>query len=667
MKTTSTNHDTRIIMVWQFLKPIVFIWAGLNALDDIADVMKITRLVGSSLSPFRRDESKDSMCDLCDDIMAGLMAGNEGLQAVPCSWMCLRVPKCMKMCENVKETTATSTMFPCVAAGYCTDDEAAEEDDLYGVRLTKMECEKGPLWSCEPKRYCRLQRHGWKWKCNPKPGVGRWVGMQKAATTYTAALAAGFLNRKHCGEPDAGPFCIAAPKGIGKVAEVMGSILSLVYGGYHSIVAIETPGGDDDQQWLTFWIILVGSMFLEKAVMEVLLSKFLFYYEIKLLLLIWLMCFGGATYLYRRLRRKLSNVSTYFEKLLNHRSDETAQRHLDIMKDIGGNLIVDQVAILERNAKRNPAQRSAAIVVKGEFQDNEQSWEYDYAGEQRWSQQTTMDAAEKLYVLSKWLLSLEGFQEMEKRKLSRDTIALLLERAAALISFNPRYLNILLIGTKSGPDGCLPIMDRNGQADTYVKFYIQSVDNPRNGNGGATSADNLSGEIVSSRIIYRNRSPSWNEKLELFVKAGNIEFDGNYRDKETKQKVVVAEAWDADVGAWGVGLDVFQVSFLIVTTSLFVGHVTGALDSLLDSAMTRERVWMEIGLLSVVLVNFLGLTVCYLMSVVLRADDELIGSSTVPLDLLLDQREHALLLKLQNVKEESKGCGILRVQLSLSE
>lgn len=490
--------------------------------------------------------------------------------------------------------------------------------------------------------------------------------MQKAATTYTAALAAGFLNRKHCGEPDAGPFCIAAPKGIGKIAEVMGSVLSLVYGGYHSIVAIETPGGDDDQQWLTFWIILVGSMFLEKAVMEVMLSKFPLYYETKLLLLIWLMFFGGATHLYRRLRRKLSNVSTYFEKLLNHRSDDTAQRHLDIMTDIGGDLIVDQVAILERNAKRNPARRSSAVVITGDVKDDEQSWEYDYTSKHRWSQQTTMDSAEKLYVLSKWLLSLEGFQEMEKRKLPRETIALLLERAAALISFNPRYLNILLIGTKSGPGGCLPIMDRHGKVNAYVKFFIQSVDNPRNGNAGTISADNLSGKIVSSRIAYSNRSPTWNEKLELFIKAGNIEFDGNYRDKETKHKIVVAEVWDADVGAWGVGLDVFQVSFLLVTTTVFVGHVTGALDSWFDSTTTRERAWAEIGLLSVFLVNFLGLTVCYLMSVVFRADDEFIGSSAVPLDLLLDQREHALLLKLQNVKE-SKACGILRVQLSLSE
>jgi len=196
------------------------------------------------------------------------------------------------------------------------------------------------------------------------------VGMQRAASTHTAALAAGILSQKRCGEPDAGPFCVVAPSGIGKFAEIVGVLLSLVYGGYHSIVAIETPGGDDDQQWLTFWIILVETMVLEQVFMRVLLSKFPFYYETKLLLLIWLMFFGGATYFYRRLRRTLAQCSPYLANMMNHRSNESAQRQLDSLIDIGGEFIVDQLAVLERNVERNPARRSSALALRQTPDDN---------------------------------------------------------------------------------------------------------------------------------------------------------------------------------------------------------------------------------------------------------------------------------------------------------
>jgi len=654
-------------MVLFLLKPIIFAWAGLRVLDDLASVMKITRLVGSSLlSPLRRDESKDSMCDLCDDIVAGLMAGTEGVQAVPCSWLCLRVPKCMRMCETIKDVTSSSTKFPCVSAGYCTEDEA-DEDDVYGLALTQMECAKGPLFSCEPKRYCRRQRKRWKWTCNPKPGIGRWVGMQRAASTHTAALAAGILSQKRCGEPDAGPFCVVAPSGIGKFAEIVGVLLSLVYGGYHSIVAIETPGGDDDQQWLTFWIILVETMVLEQVFMRVLLSKFPFYYETKLLLLIWLMFFGGATYFYRRLRRTLAQCSPYLANMMNHRSNESAQRQLDSLIDIGGEFIVDQLAVLERNVERNPARRSSALALRQALDDNGEgdsfAWEYDYTDALRNSFGTKLDAAEKLFLVVNWLMGGDTILQMEKCNMSKETIAMLLERAAALVSFHPRFLNIHLIGTKSSLDGHLPPMGRNGKVDSYVRFRVRSNDTP--GRSGHTEQAFFK-EEVSSRIVCKNVAPRWNEKLELRLKGGKIDLDGNFRNSETRKNVLVVEAWDADIGFWGVGLDIFQVSFFILISGLFAGHVTGVLDSFFSERTTQNRASLELAIVSLVFLNFVGLAVCYLMANVFRADDELIGSCEVPLGILLDQREHALCLHLQK-PSSSERKGILRVKLYLSE
>ena len=80
------------------LKPIIFMWAGLNALDDLTLLFRVARL-GSIMLPGR---SQDDMCNVCDDVMGDLLKGTEGLEALPCNWACLRIPKCVQMCERVK-------------------------------------------------------------------------------------------------------------------------------------------------------------------------------------------------------------------------------------------------------------------------------------------------------------------------------------------------------------------------------------------------------------------------------------------------------------------------------------------------------------------------------------------------------------------------------------
>ena len=81
--------------------------------------------------------------------------------------------------------------------------------------------------------------------------------------------------------------------------------MTLIAGAAFSIRAIETPGGDDDRQWLTFWLILTILLFVERFLARVILSSMPMYYEIKLALLCWLMLAGGADTVYRKLRRFL--------------------------------------------------------------------------------------------------------------------------------------------------------------------------------------------------------------------------------------------------------------------------------------------------------------------------------------------------------------------------
>ena len=228
----------------------VGIWAGLNAVDDLSVLFRLGRL-GLALLP--GSASLSTMCDICDDVMVDLLKGAEGLQSLPCSWACLKVPECVAMCTNVKEFSQNSSRFPCLAAGYCEDSSKADWDE---------QCHMAPIFRCVPSRLCARRRNGFRFSCVLKPGYGRWMGMQQAVSDNFGALAAALWDQPRCGEPGAHPtYCIAKPRGLGAVADSAGKVLSLGYGMLSTVHALETPGGDDDRQWLTFWVrIAVGSI-----------------------------------------------------------------------------------------------------------------------------------------------------------------------------------------------------------------------------------------------------------------------------------------------------------------------------------------------------------------------------------------------------------------------
>ena len=69
--------------VWLAIaKPIVVIWAGLNAIDDLSLLFRFARL-GSVLVPGLSSLQPHMMCDVCDDVMGDLLKGSDGLQALP--------------------------------------------------------------------------------------------------------------------------------------------------------------------------------------------------------------------------------------------------------------------------------------------------------------------------------------------------------------------------------------------------------------------------------------------------------------------------------------------------------------------------------------------------------------------------------------------------------
>lgn len=659
----------------QLLKPFLYLWLGLGVIDDVSVIVKVLRLVGASTFN-RQKENPETVCNLCDDLMENILRGSEGFEAVPCSWICLRTHKCTSMCRKIKEVVQTSSDFPCIAAGYCE-----EGDDDHTDFLNEVDCKKGPWYSCEPKKFCRKKRRGIRYTCDLKPGMSRWVHMKKTASIHTAALASGLISPKKCDEPGAGPFCIARPSGSGRIAEFLGAMLSIFYGGYNSIIAIESPGGDDDQQWLTFWVMFVTSMILEQKCARVLLSKFPLYYQTKLVLIVWLMFFDGATIVYRKLRMKLAHHSSYFAGVIFHRNKLMAQNQLDAMISIGGRLIIDQVTLLERAVKKNLAQRNSSILMAPfpvEF-ETETAWEYDYTEHEKAGiSRTVLDTEEKLHQISKWISSSDGMHEMEN-KLTSSSITLLLERAAPIISFHPKFLHILLISTKNDNEGKLPVMDCNGAADCYVKFsLVSNIERDTN-----NSTKNIFGikrlkskdQSTSSSIAYRTLEPVWNEVLEIPINGGELDSDGKYRNHDSNDKLLLVEAWDADCGKWGLALEVFQFLLFVLAFAVISAYLTGAIDSLFSGVLTKEQWQCKVAIMAFTLYVILGWILSYMMSVVWRADDEFIGSSILSLSILTDQREHSLLLNLRknktrnskNSAKEQNGRGILRVRLCLCE
>eukprot|EP00622_Pseudochattonella_farcimen_P004935 FR740454.1.p1 GENE.FR740454.1~~FR740454.1.p1 ORF type:complete len:163 (+),score=21.64 FR740454.1:70-558(+) len=83
--------------------------------------------------------------------------------------------------------------------------------------------------------------------------------------------------------------------GMGLVCDLLGFIPPM----YCSIKAIETPGTNDDQLWLTYWVVYATFSIIE-VFLRVLLYWIPFYYAFKVAFLLWCMhpTWRGAEFMY---------------------------------------------------------------------------------------------------------------------------------------------------------------------------------------------------------------------------------------------------------------------------------------------------------------------------------------------------------------------------------
>ncbi|CAM9469973.1 unnamed protein product, partial [Chrysoparadoxa australica] len=286
-------------MHW-LLQPLC--WVGL--------LVTVTENLGTykniAMSALLTVTGRGGQCRLCDSLMSLVLRFEEDSpEDIDCEAICLwKFDRCMNMCEKVVEALQSSTRYPCVACGMCPElDEYGETTCTYHWKERQ----------CEPVSMCALHWGG-KWgvprpQCKVKPGLQRWVSASKMLRHNTGALAHAIATSPRCGQKGASKlFCVNEPVGLGYLAMVMSYVLVAVVGVWQSIAAIETPGGDDDRQWLSFWVIMFGFFTLERFT-DVLLSFIPIYYEMKLLMVLYLIWGRGADLAYRKVHRAFKWVT----------------------------------------------------------------------------------------------------------------------------------------------------------------------------------------------------------------------------------------------------------------------------------------------------------------------------------------------------------------------
>ena len=605
------------------LRLLVYAYVSLRLLDDTALLLRIFNLGMLSVLP-RRD---GSLCSLCDEIMSqGLIPGADGIDALPCSWLCLRVSPCVRMCERVKEVSRTSAEFPCIAAGYCVDPD---RDVTLTEALTVDGCHVAPPFRCVPSEQCRLRRQGLGFSCELRPGLGRWIGMRDGVRRHAALVVDALYAQPRCGELNerdlsagAARWCIASPRGLGAVAESAGLAIALGYGGLQTVRALETPGGDDDRQWLTYWAMLALLTTLEQWA-RVLLSRVPRYYELKLLLLLYLVHSHGSERLYRVVRRHLRAALSLIGARRLRRRLFAAGAKAELAA------LPQELREAQRARRRRRLhwrrRRSAASDVVGARgggdggaaragESSEEGEGGDAAGE----------AEEELRSTYLWLATSDGLKALELCAASEARRRDLQLKAAEAASFQPRYVIVHIYGVCDGAEH--PPVDGPGRADAYCTLRLVSA-----------SGEEV-GSAASSRVCYRTTAPAWRQTLELPLAGGTMRA-GFFRNEHAASLRLRVDVMDAQVGPMGWLLNVSQLAAALFACGLGAAWASGFTDT-----WSRERLS---GLRAAAVAIGAAAAAGLLAHVRLRVDDRAIGTAECDLAPCLDQNVHEVHLPLE--------------------
>jgi receptor expression-enhancing protein 5/6 len=98
---------------------------------------------------------------------------------------------------------------------------------------------------------------------------------------------------------------------INTLALPVSNLVGWAFPAYLSFRAIESPGHDDDIQWLTYWVVFGFFTFLESIALRVVLYYFPYYFPVKTAFVLWLQLpgtKGAQTFYHSVFRPVLTNI-----------------------------------------------------------------------------------------------------------------------------------------------------------------------------------------------------------------------------------------------------------------------------------------------------------------------------------------------------------------------
>jgi len=269
-------------------------------------------------------------CTLCHEIIDHILESeNIDIEGMDCELNCpFRLHKCIDLCEKLRKLLMEAHEYPCELMNMCPAHNATSI--MGGQSHDKDECilsrkKTFPLFgkvvtTCEPVSYCLKRIEPFKnnsqnvmESCQLKqPMLARLKRMKRDLTKISQVV----MFKRYCGDLSDeqlknGELCIDKPTGTAFNLYLL-ECLALFVAFLLSIYAIESDESTDDTQWLTFWMVLILVSRIE-GFTEVMLSKYPYYYLMRLIVILVLMC-QGAIFTYSSIRAIYSNVIRFFSR-----------------------------------------------------------------------------------------------------------------------------------------------------------------------------------------------------------------------------------------------------------------------------------------------------------------------------------------------------------------
>jgi len=323
------------------LTPLVWFFAMMSFASNINAILKNLYLIGTV---FFSKGTMEERCTLCREVIDDILAREDiDIEGMDCEGSCpFGLSRCIAVCGVVKDFLMETHEYPCEYMKVCPSHDTTLASSMVDQKnattttssavctLSKQRYFPliGPVvTSCEPDDQCMKvfepsvnnNSQIIVETCSPIPPTAALKSQKKKKTKkmkLSQQLSQVVMFKRYCGDLSDeqlknGELCIDKPTGTAFYLYLL-ECLALFVAFLLSIYAIESDESTDDTQWLTFWMVLILVSRIE-GFTEVMLSKYPYYYLMRLVVILVLMC-QGAIFTYSSIRAIYSNVIRFFSR-----------------------------------------------------------------------------------------------------------------------------------------------------------------------------------------------------------------------------------------------------------------------------------------------------------------------------------------------------------------